>query len=142
MRSWLAIFVLAFVGAASPAQEVPASRGEYHHVLVRGSELYSLCQAWERNIRVTTENELEAYEATGTRRDAFWAGQCWGYIEGIVDSIPAGEGFGPDPKVRVSQFVETVMLYLRNHPEEHHLPAYTIARTALIKAFPARLGSR
>jgi hypothetical protein len=56
-----------------------------------------------------------------------------------VDSIPDGEGFEPDPDVKISQHVDVVLAYLRDHPEKRHLSAYYLTRSALTDAFPSKL---
>jgi hypothetical protein len=56
----------------------------------------------------------------------------------VVDSIPEGEGFAPADKVQMTQYVDVVLTYLRDHPNQRHLPAYYLTRTALSNAFSAK----
>jgi hypothetical protein len=126
---------LVLVVWASSAQQPPAWATKNYHVLVDGNELYSRCQTSEKVVRLSGD-QVQVDTAAGM--DLFYAGRCWGYIMGVVDSIPAGEDFDPDPGVRASQEVDVVLAYLRSHPESRHLPAYALVRYALTEAFPAR----
>ena len=107
-----------------------------YHSLLTGNELYADCQEWERDTSVSGESSIMLKK--GGPSGILQAGRCSGYIMGVVDSIPAGEGFDPDPDVRMTQYVDVVFAYLRDHPELRHLSAYRLARKAVTDAFPKR----
>jgi hypothetical protein len=110
-----------------------------YHSLVDGNDLYSACRSAQENIKFEGENmRLKTSEGS----TVLSAGICWGYIEGVVDSIPGGEGFEPDASVRLSQYVDVVTAYLRDNPNQRHLHAYALVRIALTRAFPARRTKR
>jgi hypothetical protein len=134
MRIIFAIVALILLGFVALAQ-VPSWVNKNYHVLTDGNTLYSYCQSTKKNVTISGTN-LQIPNSAGT--DLFPAGMCWGYIEAIVDSIPTGEGFEPDPEVKGSQYVDVVFAYLRDHPEQRHLPAYFLTRYALTDAFPAK----
>jgi hypothetical protein len=103
-----------------------------YNSFVDGNDLYSACRSAQENIKFEGERmQLKSSEGS----TVFSAGICWGYIEGVVDSIPAGEGFEPDENVRLSQCVDVVIAYLRDNPNQRHLGAYGLVRIALTKAF-------
>jgi hypothetical protein len=106
-----------------------------YHVLEDGNDLYAKCQNAEDNLK--TEGDSTKIKASAGI-ELFYGGICWGYIESVVDSIPAGEGFEPDAKVRLNQYVDLVTAYLRDNPKLRHEPAYYLIRTAVSKAFPEK----
>jgi len=132
MRIGLTLVVLLVAAALLAAQE--SWQTKRHLVLVDGNELYSRCQSYERNVRVTEGH----VEFTGEGEDLISAGQCWGYIFAVVDSIPEGEGFDPDSSVQGSQEIDVAIRYLQDHPEIRPYDAYALVRTALTQAFPTR----
>jgi len=136
MRVALAIAVLLGMGWVSSAQQRPSWATKNYHVMEDGNELYSKCQIADKDVRLSEENVEVQTSASGG--DLFLAGGCWGYITAVVDSIPAGEDFDPDADVRLSQYVDVVIAYLKAHPESRHLPAYVLTRYALAESFPAR----
>jgi hypothetical protein len=133
-------FVLAFAAAClfvlmgSQATSTQDWTTKRYLVLEDGNQLYSQCQSAEESLKL--EEETVSLKPTASRRDAFPAGVCWGYIRAVVDSIPAGEGFEPDENVRLSQYLDVVTAYLRNHPNERQHPAHHLVRIALTEAFP------
>ena len=136
MRATVAIAFLLSISPAISIAQTPSWLTKNYHVLVDGNQLYSYCQSYETNVKVVEEG-IE-YRTAASQTDVLYAGQCWGYILAVVDSVPAGEGFDPDPDVKASQYMDVVFAYLRDHPESRHLPAYEITRTALSVAFPTR----
>jgi|SRR6266404_3970864 len=108
-----------------------------YHSLEDGNRLYSQCQSAQENIKTADGDKVRLNKSTPSA-DLVDAGACWGYIEGVVDSIPAGEGFDPDENVRASQYVDVVLAYLRDNPKVRHVPAYVLVRTALSEAFPGK----
>ena len=132
MRIGLALVVLLITAVLLAAQE--SWQTKRHLVLVNGNELYSQCQSYERNVRMTQGH----VEFTGQAADLISAGQCWGYVFAVVDSIPEGEGFDPDSSVLGSQEIDVAIKYLQDHPELRPYGAYSLVRTALTQAFPAR----
>jgi hypothetical protein len=106
-----------------------------HYVLEDGDELYAQCQSAAETVKLG-EGENADMKPTASRTDILQTGVCWGYIKGVVDSIPAGEGFHPDANVRISQYVDIVTEYLRKNPNRRQQPAYFLARTAVTEAFP------
>jgi hypothetical protein len=136
MKIGLAIVALLLLGAVSLAQEKPPWAAKSYHVLVDGNRLYTDCQSAEKNVRMTEKDTTEVRADAGD--DLFIAGLCWGYVAAVVDSIPVGEGFELDAKVKGSQYVDVVQAYLRDHPESRHLPAHYLVRSAITQAFPAK----
>ena len=132
MRIGLTLVVLLVTAALLAAQE--SWQTKRHLVLVDGNELYSRCQSYERNVRVTEGH----VQFTGEGADLISAGQCWGYVFAVVDSIPQGQGFDPDGSVQGSQEIDVAIKYLQDHPELRPYGAYSLVRTALTQAFPAR----
>jgi len=141
MNYRMAVYVLVVSLASVSNCSVLAQdwRTKGYHSLKDGNELYSNCQTLQENIKYEGEN-LRLKTSEGST--VLSAGICWGYIEGVVDSIPVTEGFGPDSNVRLSQYVDVVTAYLRDYPNQRHLPAYGLVRTALTKAFPAKQTKR
>jgi hypothetical protein len=119
------------------AQERPSWTTKKHHVLEDGNQLYSECQSLQQN---TTIGEGVAVHRDVTREDVMDAGACWRYVKATVDSIPEAEGFEPGSDVRINQYIDVVVLYLRNNPASREQPAYYLVRTALTSAFGKRLG--
>jgi len=132
MRIGLTLVVLLVTAALLAAQE--SWQTKRHLVLVDGNELYSRCQSYERNVRITEGH----VQFTGEGADLISAGQCWGYVFAVVDSIPQGQGFDPDGSVQGSQEIDVAIKYLQDHPELRPYGAYSLVRTALTQAFPAR----
>lgn len=136
MKIGLAALVL-LLGSISLGQESWTAKS--YHILKDGNKLYSECQSYAKDVVVKEQGGDEVMRVqTSAGTDLYPAGACWGYITGIVDTIPAGEGFDPDADVRVSQYIDVVYAYLRDHPEQRHLAAYFLVRTALTDAFPAK----
>jgi len=132
MRIGLTLVVLLLTAALLAAQESWQTKRRL--VLVDGNELYSRCQSYERNVRVT-EGRIEF---TGEGADLVSAGQCWGYVFAVIDSIPEGEGLDPNSSVLGSQEIDVAIKYLQDHPELRPYGAYSLVRTALTQAFPPR----
>jgi hypothetical protein len=132
MRTWIFISALLLLASPTP-QTTPAQKTKFYHKLEDGNQLYSDCQAWHRNM-VLSGHRITF--ATNNPQGLYGAGACWGYVLGVVDSIPTGEGFEPASTVRASQYIDVVTDYLRDHPELRDRPAYLLAREALSKAFP------
>ena len=132
MRIGLTLVVLLLTAALLAAQESWQTKRRL--VLVDGNELYSRCQSYERTVRVT-EGRVEF---TGEGADLVSAGQCWGYVFAVIDSIPEGEGFDPNSSVLGSQEIDVAIKYLQDHPELRPYGAYSLVRTALTQAFPPR----
>ncbi len=101
--------------------------------LTDGNELYSWCRAYKDVARTKEEGFYIDSENNST---AFDAGMCMGYVRGIVDSLPAGEGFSPGPKVRLTQYADIVFKYLDEHPELRDRQAGILVASALSQAFP------
>lgn len=89
-----------------------------------------------RTVRISGDK----IEFSGERADILYAGKCWGYVLGVEDSIPQGEGFDPAPNVLGSQYVDVVFKHLQDHPEQRQYAGYALVRTALTEAFPTRQG--
>mgnify|MGYP005988653749 CR=1 FL=1 len=75
---------------------------------------------------------LEACE----RDDAsFREGVCYGYVYGVVDVL-SGEQFCAPSNVTASQFVNIVIKYLKQNPENLHYNAAVLVAFALAQVFP------
>jgi hypothetical protein len=115
MRIYLSIFLLLISTPGLARQTGPEWKTKLHHELVDGNQLYADCQEWQKGFSMSDDHMLTPNPNSGA--DFFAAGRCWGYVLGIVDSIPAGEGFEPDEGVRASQYVDVVVRHLRGRPE-------------------------
>jgi len=122
------VLVICLVSAqvVGSAQRAAWTKKSYH-AMMKGNELYEDCSDAEKHVQFSGERiSLSTVSAA----------QCWAYVEAVVDAIPGGEGFEPDSDVRLSQYVDVVRGYLKEHPESRHFPAYYLSRTALTEAFP------
>ena len=135
MRIFLVICAVILLPLVTSPQQIPAWKTKGHYVLEDGNQLYSDCQSWHRNT-VTSGDRI--FPSGRNLSEIYTAGACWGYILGVVDSIPASEGFDPAPSVRVTQYIDAVTDYLKSHPQLRDRPAYGLARDALTEAFPPR----
>jgi Rap1a immunity proteins len=125
---------------SAPAQTTSTWQSKRYHSLMDGNQLYAECQQWQKD--VTTSADGRIIIAGKTERDLYDSGTCYGYILGVVDSIPADEGFDPDPNVLGSQYIDVVIAYLRNHPQSRNYSAYGLTREALTEAFHQRANSK
>jgi hypothetical protein len=128
VRITLALVVVVFLFFGETAGSAQWTKKKYH-VLVDGNELFEMCGYVEKHVHISGDR---------VDIDGVPAATCWAYVEAVVDSIPGGEGFEPNEDVRLSQYVDTVFKYLKDHPESRHLPAYYLVRTALTEAFPGK----
>ena len=102
-------------------------------VLTNGNELYAWCTVAEK---VATPGDGDRVNVSGSRDDAVTAAMCWAYIEGVIDSTPVGGEFSPGPDVRVSQYVDVVTAYLKEHANIRDQPAASLVRKAMAASFP------
>lgn len=100
--------------------------------LVKGNELYAWCTTAQKTMILSANNEVKT---SGSADDMTAASQCWGYVEGVVDSTPAGDGFKPASDVRLSQYVDVVTEYLKAHANIRNKPAAGLIQDALVEAF-------
>jgi hypothetical protein len=132
--------LLCLSAASAGSRSVPEAEqarpwyNKSYHSLMDGNRLYGACQEAERSLRIEGDSIVAKEHSDGLVQ----AGACWGYVNGIVDSIPAGEDFEPNSQVRLSQYVDVILDCLRAHPETRHQPAFGLVRTCLARAFPAR----
>jgi hypothetical protein len=110
-------------------------------VLTDGNELHSWCQAAQDVLKTNGSDEVSV-RTTATRDEIIGASKCWAYITGVIESIPAGGAFDPGPDVRLSQYIDVVEAYLRQHPNIRQEPAAFLVRTAVEEAFPHRLHTK
>lgn len=90
-------------------------------------------------------NSLYA-ECSAPQGDAVYyskASRCMGYILGVYDDMMVmlqlqyrREACAPSG-VTAGQIVDIVTKYLRDNPQERHMPAPMLVRIALFEAFPA-----
>jgi hypothetical protein len=73
--------------------------------------------------------------------DAFKYGMCLGYVTGVADAVYA-EDIDSDCLVGTTrgQLVDTVRLYLEQHPQDRHYPAFLLAQDALRIGFGCQEG--
>jgi hypothetical protein len=76
------------------------------------------------------------------RSDDWFSGACVGYVLGAEDAFdkttkPFCVPEGPPAEI-TEQAVETVKLYLRDHPGTRHLPASSLIVAALKERFPCK----
>jgi hypothetical protein len=76
---------------------------------------------------------------------SFASGICWGYFGALMDVVRVREYnnhdqpvlyYCPSPEVRVGQYVKVFTLWARSHPEQLHMDALSVAKSALMHAFP------
>jgi hypothetical protein len=76
----------------------------------------------------------------------FSPGVCSGYIMGVIDGLecqggepePGKQGFSVQENASISELVDTVLAYLKAHPERHNDWAGILIRDALRENFPCR----
>jgi len=128
MRKHLAFCVVATMLTLIPTSAIERNNGaaqsirETHMIYTDGNKLYSDCQAVEKS-----QGDLID--------DTFAAGECFGYITAIAESIPMDNFFNPAPSVKQRQYVDVVYNYLRDHPEKRNEDAFFLTRNALVSAF-------
>lgn len=135
MKLMTLLILLAAVISPFGSSAIPQTWAEGHRVLMDGNELYAVCQKAERAV---TFSEEHAVISTRISKDVYASGKCLGYITAVVDAIPTGEGFDPAENVRLSQYIDVTVRYLRDNPNMRQHPAYYLVRTALTDAFPTR----
>jgi hypothetical protein len=64
--------------------------------------------------------------------------ECYGYVAGVADTNSgfSGGAYCMSTEVKLTQLVDSVKLYLRDHPEERHLLASDLVTSALSEKFP------
>ncbi len=118
----LCILSLMMVAALSTY----AQNTELHWVSEYGNDLYSQCLAWEQ----VQQNGGKSAADTVVKGQA-----CYSFILGVVNSLPINKAFHPPKGTDNEQFVDVVILYLRQHPAERDKPAYYLMVTAFKNAF-------
>lgn len=133
--SLLCIFLLSAVAISLEVEARPQRNScetDVPHVsIVDGNRLYEDCLSAEKTI-TGSGHDLKLH---GGSDDLYHGGRCYGYISGILESIPVGENFHPDESVRLSQYVDVVQKCLRNDPARRHLQAYDLVRSCLQDSF-------
>ena len=106
---------------------------EKHVSLIKGARLYGWCKAAE-SVQASPESDNTLIFPVGAAgQNAAW---CYGYVSAIVDSMPLRKSyFAPDTKVRPTQYVGVVTLYLHDHPELWDKPAASLAHIAFRQKF-------
>lgn len=130
-----AVTLLLLSASALSAQTNPSWETKSRYSLWDGNKLYGVCEKWNVLVTANLDGTFDPYS---NRKDIGGSAMCLGYVMGVVDSIPGGEGFSPDSNVSVIQYADVVFAYLRDHPEIRHKPAYWLTRKALTQAFPAK----
>jgi hypothetical protein len=72
---------------------------------------------------------------SGSVEQKLQAEECLSYIEGVVNSLPAGKDFHRNERVKASQYVDVIFNHLKAHPESRDMPAFLLCKTALAEAF-------
>ena len=103
--------------------------------LTDGNSLYGWCQAYKDVVKMKDDR---IYVKSADVSSAFDAGTCMGYVRGIVDSLPAGGGFSPNPNVKLTQYVDVVFQFLDEHPEVRYREAGVLVQVALTRTFPKK----
>ena len=76
---------------------------------------------------------------------SFASGICWGYFGALMDVVRVREYnninqpvlyYCPSPEVLLDQYVRVFTLWARSHPEQLHMDALAVAKSALMQAFP------
>ena len=82
------------------------------------------------------DNGNELHESCQRPESPASRGLCSGYIVGVADTLKnLGAFCWPRGSTR-GQVTDVVTLYLRDHPEKRHLPAYELVTAALKEKFP------
>jgi len=102
--------------------------------LVDGNELYTWCQDARDTLKIEADNSV-SFRSGSTHTSVMGAASCWAYIEGIVDSTPAGGEFSPGKNVRLSQYVDVVLEFLKSNPQSRDKMGVVLVQTALREAF-------
>jgi hypothetical protein len=132
MRHYFALLTAAlfFVSATNPQIRDTGQRVS----LTNGNELYTWCQAAQTVLHADANGEVSI--KSGARIvDALNAGHCFGYIRGIVDNMPIGGDFSPNPNVKLTQYIDVVFAFLRDHPNVRDRQASLLVERALQEAF-------
>jgi hypothetical protein len=120
-------------------REVPAARAGRRN-MKRIILLIGMLLAFDVRSGFDTGNDLLRYCKNYERDDAtFVEGVCAGHVVGVFDMmvefpIP-GARICPG-RVERGQVVRVVVKYVKEHPEQLHLPAVVLTKTALVNAFP------
>lgn len=108
-------------------------------VYMSGQELTTDCRVFLK---------LRQSGGLASMTDAFNAGECYGFVVGILDksnadfntTVVSHEGvtpsFCPGDTVNANDATEVVARYTDEHPENRSLAGYFLAAQALAKAYP------
>lgn len=122
-----AVSLLLFVSPTALSQNAYA-------FLTTGRDLQTQCKSWDANVRMLSDSQVKVLPSA-SQGELLDAGRCWGFVSGVVESIPMSDSFFPDSGVRLSQYVAVAIKYLNNHPENLHQPAALLVKEALFEAF-------
>jgi hypothetical protein len=76
----------------------------------------------------------ECTAADSTPQNVF----CTGYVTAVSDSLESQRLICTPKHATAGQAIDIIVNYLRNHPEDRHLAAYSLAKLALMAAFPCK----
>lgn len=126
------------VVAAGIARSTPAPAEAPLLVYMTGEALTKDCRAFlavRRNGAATGPQQL-------------WdAGECYGFVEGVIDHFGVMNSLGAQPidnigrfcltaAINVNDATEVVARYTDEHPEERSMAGYFLVRRALAQKFP------
>ena len=63
---------------------------------------------------------------------------CLGYVMAASDALESQRLICRPKEVTASQAEDVIVNYLRDHPEQSHLTAYSLAKLALMSVFPCK----
>lgn len=106
----------------------------YAHQGWIGNDLKSICDAFAKEVATRQ----------GGKAEALATGQCWGYVEGVIEGTAVtslitnqrGYPYCLPAGTTGLQEVNVVVKYMNAHPEHLHWPAGLVINTALKSAFP------
>jgi hypothetical protein len=127
------LLVLFFFPMSSMTPQIPETHQRLH--FTDGNQLLAWCNAAQKAIEV---NDRGFSVKTRDGAKAFAAGRCYGFIIGVVQTMPAGEDFSPGPTVRTSQYLDVVTAYLKANPHIRDNGAASLTESALVEAFPKK----
>jgi hypothetical protein len=102
-------------------------------IITDGNQLYAWCSVSEKTVILDGGDKVKF---SGSNGDVVKAASCWAYIEGVLDSTPAGGEFSPGPDVRVSQYIDVTLAYLKDHANIRNQSAALLVQNALRGSFP------
>ena len=103
-------------------------------LVIAGSLWPSSAFSQERSFKTGNELYQECTAAFGSPPNIL----CMGYVMAASDALESQRLICRPKEVTASQAEDVIVNYLRDHPEQRHLTAYSLAKLALMGAFPCK----